>query len=433
MKCLVISASASGAGKTMITLGLLRALKDRGVAVASAKSGPDYIDPQFHRAASGVPCVTLDAWAMSPERLRALAAASPGELLLVEGAMGLFDGASVPETALGRGSTADVATCLGAPVVLVLDVAAQAQSAAAVVQGFAEFSTDLRIAGVILNRVGSPRHADMIRRALQPLGVTVLGAVPRSDGLETPSRHLGLVQADERVDLQEFIERAASLVAGSVDLEAFAAAAANLRTSEAVRRLEPPGQRIAVARDLAFAFCYPHLLDDWRAQGAELTFFSPLEDEGPDADADTVYLPGGYPELHGAELSAAGGFRRAMLKARENGALIYGECGGYMVLGDGLVDADGARHEMLGFLPLETSFAQRRLHLGYRTLTCGDQAPWSGRLAAHEFHYASIVNEGSADRLFEAADSMGETVGAIGLRRERTMGSFAHVIDRAVG
>ncbi len=431
MKSLVVSAPASGAGKTMITLGLLRALRNRGVGIASAKSGPDYIDPQFHRAASGKDCVTLDAWAMSAARLRSLATSSASEVLLIEGAMGLFDGASSPSSAFGAGSTAEVAALLGAPVILVLDVAAQAQSAAAVAKGLAGFDDNVDVAGIVLNRIGSPRHADMVRRAVEAAGLRVLGAVPRSPGLETPSRHLGLVQAGERADLEAFIEQAAELVAEHVDLEGILQVAAELEWNDKAGRLEPPGQRIDVARDLAFAFSYPHLLDDWTAQGADVAFFSPLGDESPRSDADAVYLPGGYPELHGKALSGNSTFRSGMLAAQQRNALIYGECGGYMVLGEGLVDAEGTRHEMLGLLPLETSFQDRKLHLGYRALTCLDGAPWSGCLAAHEFHYASIVREGSADRLFAAADSMDQSVGEIGLRLGRTMGSFAHVIDRA--
>ena len=430
MRSLVVSAPSSGAGKTMITLGMLRALRDRSFSVSSAKSGPDYIDPQFHHAASGTSCVTLDAWAMSPPRILGLAASSGAELLVVEGAMGLFDGAPASAEPFGKGSTANLASILGAAVVLVLDVAAQAQSAAAVVKGLASLDPQVDVAGVILNRVGSPRHGDMIRRAIDTLDVPTLGAVPRTSGLETPSRHLGLVQALERPDLDAFIDRAATLVTDHVDLDRIADLAREMEDHGAGTGLEPPGQRIAVASDQAFAFSYPHLLDNWRAGGAAISFFSPLEDEAPDSEADAIYLPGGYPELHAGQLAGNNRFRSAMLMAHQRDTLIYGECGGYMVLGNGLVDAAGVRHEMLGLLPLETSFAQRKLHLGYRTLTCRDGAPWTGRLTAHEFHYARIVSEGSQDGLFDARDSMDEPVGTLGLRHGRTMGSFAHVIDR---
>ena len=194
--------------------------------------------------------------------------------------------------------------------------------------------------------------------------------------------------------------------------------------------MPPLGQRIAVAKDIAFAFAYPHLLEDWRDDGAEISFFSPLADEGPGKHVDAVFLPGGYPELHAGRLAAAENFRAGMAAAAR-GALIYGECGGYMALGDMLIDAEGDRHRMLGLLPLTTSFAQRKLQLGYRLLTPLGGTPWTGRLSAHEFHYATIVSEGAGDRLFAAADPSGAPLGSVGLRRGNVMGSFAHVIDAA--
>lgn len=428
MKALVISAPHSGAGKTMITLGLARALRDADVDIAAAKSGPDYIDPRFHEAATGTPSVNLDAWAMSPEQIRGLAGSRAAELLLVEGAMGLFDGAPDTGAALGRGSTADVAAILGAPVVMVLDVAAQAQSAAAVLQGFAGFRPDVRIAGAILNRVGSERHVGMIRKATDSIGLPVVGAVPRMPDLSTPSRHLGLVQAGERGDLEQFIDGAAKLIAAHVDLDHLTRLFETVSPGTYTDPLPPLGQRIAIASDVAFAFTYPHMLEGWRSLGAELSFFSPLNDEGPAHDCDAVFLPGGYPELHGGALSEARTFHLEMRGAAERGVLIYGECGGYMTLGKGLVDADGQRHEMLGLLPLETSFADRKLHLGYRRLECLDGAPWTGMLGGHEFHYASTTSEGSAEPLFMASDSTNENSSRIGLRTGRVMGSFAHVI-----
>lgn len=425
---LLIAAPSSGAGKTTLTLALLRALKLSGHAVASAKSGPDYIDPKFHEAASGAPCVNLDAWAMTPGTLHALAAdqARGQDLLVVEGAMGLFDGA-----ANGRGSAADLAATLGLPVVLLVDCARQAQSVAALVHGFRTFRQDVTIAGVLFNRVGSARHEAMLRAALAPLGIEVLGALPRSDALILPERHLGLVQAGEHPDLERFLEEAARLCRSHVDLQRLAELAGGpLAAAQETRDLPAPlAQRIAVARDTAFAFSYPHLLAFWKAQGAELSFFSPLADEPPAPNADAVYLPGGYPELHAGTLADAATFKDGMVAAGRSGKLIYGECGGYMTLGTGLIDADGHRHEMLGLLPLETSFQTRKRHLGYRKLRPLGHAPWSGGLSAHEFHYASIVSEGAAERLFEAEDAEGNRLDDMGLRAGSVMGSYAHVIS----
>jgi len=428
-KGLLIAAPGSGAGKTTVTLSLLRALKRAGHGVVSAKSGPDYIDPKFHEAATGAPCINLDAWAMNPDLLRSLAQVhSAGQdVMIVEGAMGLFDGA-----ANGQGSAADLAAALELPVCLVVDCAKQAQSAAALVHGFSSFRADVRIAGVILNRVGSARHEAMLRRAVAPLGVPVLGALPRSEDLVLPERHLGLVQAFEHPDLQGFLDRSAALCARHIDLSAVLDAAAPLAPAAPSTKpvLPPLGQRMAIARDVAFAFSYPHLLAGWQAAGAELSFFSPLADEAPAQDADAIFLPGGYPELHAGQLAAAGTFKTALRDAHAAGTLIYGECGGYMTLGDGLVDASGTRHDMLGLLPLETSFAQRKRHLGYRVLEPAEGAPFSGRLSAHEFHYASIVQEGDAPRLFTAEDAEHTQLGGMGLRAGNTMGSFAHVISQ---
>lgn len=422
----LVAAPQSGAGKTTVTLALLRALRNAGYKVSSAKSGPDYIDPKFHEAASGRPCINLDAWAMAPETIRSLAAnhSAGNDLLLVEGAMGLFDGA-----ANGTGSAADLAACLALPVVLVVDCAKQAQSVAALVGGFRSFREDVSIDGVILNRVGSARHEAMLRAALLPLGIPVLGALPRMDALTLPERHLGLVQAGEHAGLEAFLCDAADVVARQVDLDELTSLALPVAPGEGPASILPPlGQRIAIARDVAFAFAYPHLLSGWQKAGAELSFFSPLADEAPDPAADAIYLPGGYPELHAGRLAGAGCFKDGVLRAAGQETLIYGECGGYMTLGEGLVDAGGARHAMLGLLPLETSFADRKRHLGYRVLTPLGASPWPNRLMAHEFHYASIVSEGAADRVFAAEDAEGTQRPEMGLKVGAVMGSFAHVI-----
>ncbi|MEQ8402805.1 MAG: cobyrinate a,c-diamide synthase [Roseitalea porphyridii] len=574
----LVAAPHSGSGKTVVTLGLLRALRDAGHAIAPAKAGPDYIDPAFHRAASGETCVNLDPWAMRPALLRALVAGhGAGRLLVTEAMMGLYDGA-----ADGTGSAADLAALLGLPVVFVVDASRMAQSVAALVSGYRDHRADVALAGIILNRVGSARHETMLRDALAPLGVPVLGVVPHDAALSLPSRHLGLVQAGEHEALEAFIAHAGAVMARCCDLPALAALAqhhpdpsrlatlapqdegdvgraskgqpkgsgvaqgkgsgvadiphpevrgqhhpdpsrlatlapqdegdvgraskgqpkgsgvargegdgvadiphpevrgqhhpdpsrlaalapqdegdvgraskdeGNLHLAEShgdtglapqgegyrrdaeeehpVSPIPPLGQRIAVARDIAFAFAYPHLLDGWRAQGAELTFFSPLGDEAPDASADAVFLPGGYPELHAGALAAADGFRAGMVAARDRGAAIYGECGGYMALGEGLVDADGARHAMLGFLPVETSFATRTRHLGYRRLDPLAGAPWPMPLTAHEFHYATVLREGPGDALFAARDARGADLGHYGRRVGTVSGSWCHVIDRA--
>ena len=419
----MVAAPASGSGKTMITLGLLRALKNRGVRVASAKVGPDYIDPQFHQAASGQPCFNLDPWAMSPAMAAGLLGELDADIVIVEGVMGLFDG---PQNA--RGSTADLARDLGLPIILVLDASHQAQSIAALAQGFINYQDGLNFAGIILNCVASDRHADLLGVALAPLNVPILGAVRRDDSLKWPSRHLGLVQALENQQLETFIESVSLAVARETKLDNLLTIGAELRLAGANHFILPPlGQRIAIAHDLAFSFAYPHILGNWQKSGAELSFFSPLNNEAPNPSADAVFLPGGYPELQAGVLAQSHNFIAGL---RNSMALIYGECGGYMVLGDAIIDAEGETHAMAGLLPLTTSFATRKLHLGYRQLTPLG-GPWTKPLRAHEFHYSTIENEGKADRLFSASDATGNRLGEIGLRRGQVMGSYAHVICEA--
>jgi cobyrinic acid a,c-diamide synthase len=431
MKGLIVAAPASGSGKTTVTLGLLRALRDLDVEIAPAKAGPDYIDPAYHAVASGVPCVNLDPWAMRPDLISALASrhTEGGKMLVVEGMMGLFDGAMD-----GRGSAADLATHLSLPVILVLDCARQSHSIAALVCGFRDFRRNVMIAGLILNRVGSARHEAMLRWALEPVGVPVLGSVPRDEKLQLPERHLGLVQAGEHVDLDNFVAHAGAVISERIDLKRIQQIAGRYGSSESmanIARIPPLGQRIAVARDNAFAFSYLHLLDGWRRRGAEISFFSPLADEAPPEDSDAVYLPGGYPELHAGRLAQATNLAAGIRRAVARGALVYGECGGYMVLGESIEDAAGEKHAMLGLLPVETSFAQRRLHLGYRRIEPLAAAPFQTSLTAHEFHYASIVREGDAARLFRVRDALGDDLGEAGLRVGSVCGSYMHVIDLA--
>ncbi len=425
-KGVVIAAPASGAGKTLVTLGLLRAYSKRGIAVSSAKIGPDYIDPRFHEAASGRPCFNLDGWAMRDALVPDLAAetATGSELVIVEGVMGLFDGA-----AGGGGTTADMAMQLDLPVILVVDAQSQGQSVAALVRGFADYQTDCQIAGVILNRVASQTHEDLLRGAIEGIGLPVFGSLRREQGLALPSRHLGLVQASEHATLETFIERAADLSARAVDLDALTSVARPLPASSGGIALPPLGQRIAVAQDRAFGFSYPHLLTGWCKARAEVRSFSPLANEAPDEDADAIYLPGGYPELHADQIAASATFLDGLRNAAERDALIYGECGGFMVLGDYLIDAKGKQHAMAGLLPLGTSFAERGLTLGYRRLEHDGALPWPRKLRGHEFHYSKLHRQGDADPLYETQDSKGQDLGPVGLRRGRVMGSYAHVID----
>jgi cobyrinic acid a,c-diamide synthase len=500
---LVIAAPRSGSGKTLVTLGLIAALRRRGLLVAPAKTGPDYIDRAILARTAGSEAINLDPWAMAPTRLRQLAAghAEGADLLLVEGVMGLFDGA-----ASGTGSTADLAQLLGLPVILVVDADRQSQSIAALVHGFASFRPGLPIAGLILNRCASPRHEAMLRSALAPLGLPIIGALPRDPALTLPERHLGLVLPDEIAAFDAVISTAAATLATHLDLTLLLTLASpeppappslplvgragvgvsdpppppslplvgragvGVREPPASPSLlpvgrvgvgvsEPPpsppllplrekvpegrmrggepqplpplGQHIAIARDDAFAFLYPHWLIGWRQSGASVSFFSPLADEIPHPDADAIFLPGGYPELHAGRLSAQQKFMAAAHTNVEKGLLFYGECGGFMVMGETLTDRDGVTHRMLGLLPLHTRIDRPRRVLGYRQLTHDSRLPWPKSLHGHEFHYSTAAHARSVPALFSATDALGGQLPPMGMALGNVLGSYVHVIDIA--
>ncbi len=456
----IIAAPRSGSGKTAVTLGIARALVNSGYRVAPAKTGPDYIDPAFlSRAAqadageveTGSPfaaatqkstaAINLDPWAMDAATLRARAAqhAERHDILLIEGVMGLFDSAID-----GKGSTADLAATLDLPVILVVDCDRQAQSVAALVHGFASWRNDVTIAGIILNKVASDRHETMLRDALAKTAIPCLGAIPRRADLALPERHLGLVLPGDIEGIEDHLARAGSIMTTHLDFRLLGAIAAPVAPAAQIPSLAPLGQRIAIAHDAAFAFIYPHLLESWHNAGASVNFFSPLANQAPDADADAVFLPGGYPELHGATLANASGFKSGLVSARDRGALIYGECGGYMVLGQTLTDKSGVTYPMAGLLPVSTAIDRPRRVLGYRRLTHASPLPWPEKLCAHEFHYSqqyfpNVEQSGVTERstpyllapLFGAVDALGTALDPMGCVLENVMGSYAHIIEGA--
>jgi cobyrinic acid a,c-diamide synthase len=518
---IIVGAPRSGSGKTSVTIGLLRALKRRGLAVRGAKSGPDYIDPAFHEAATGLPGVNLDSWAMRPALLDGLVAGAVegADIVVIESAMGLFDGIVSSE---GRsGSAADLARRYHLPVLLVLDVSGQSQTAAAVAKGFAVYDPAVRIAGVVLNRVGSERHRKLASEAIEAIGLPVVGCVMRDPSMTLPERHLGLVQASEHADLDDHIERLADAMERSLDvgrimgmagiicdaappsvlsdsgashgsrpsfgppsrgeigpaarLSPITSVAGQARSVEqrispleggskdgrdpwlapqsdrtegglksavsgfvspteaTAIALRPPGLRIALAKDAAFTFLYPHLIAAWRAAGAEIMPFSPLADEPPDETCDMCWLPGGYPELHAGKLASARNFIDGMQRFAAEKP-VHGECGGFMVLGEALVDADGTAHKMLGLLGHSTSFARRKMNLGYRQATLLADCPIGRKgdvVRGHEFHYASLTDPGADAPLAEIADGQGNPLGAFGGRRGLVSGTFFHAIAMA--
>lgn len=430
-RAIIVGAPRSGSGKTSVTIGLLRALARRGLNVRGVKSGPDYIDPGFHAAATGLPGLNLDTWAMSPDLVASLLAeaAAGSDILVIESAMGLFDG--IPSEAGRSGSAAELARRYGIPVLLVLDVSGQSQTAAAVARGFATYDPAVRMAGVVLNRLGSERHRTLSGAAIEAIGLPVLGAVLRDPSLTLPERHLGLVQAHELANSNAHIDRLADVMERSLNIEAILSHASTVEVpSSAVTAIAPPGQRIALASDAAFSFLYPHLAAQWRSAGAELITFSPLADEAPDPTCDVCWLPGGYPELHAGQLAAADTFRRSMIAFAETKP-VHGECGGFMTLGETIEDAAGHTHRMLGLLGHATSFAQRKMNLGYRQATLlenGPLGPAGAVVRGHEFHYARTVQPGNDAPFARIADGQGTDIGLSGGRRGQVTGTFFHAI-----
>jgi len=427
---LMISAPSSGTGKTTVMLGLLRALSEDGLTVQPYKSGPDYIDPAFHRAACGRASFNMDTWAMGPNLLGAVAAQAEGaDICVAEGSMGLYDGVAT-RGQIGFGSSSETAARMGWPVILVVDVSGQAQSAAATALGFKAYMPDLPFAGVILNRVASPRHERLARLGMEKAGLTVLGSLPRRGDLALPERHLGLIQAVEHPDLEEAIKGYANFLRDHIDLGAIRAAATGQPAQAGTFNLpKPPAQRIALAQDAAFSFTYPHLLEGWRTAGAEILPFSPLADEAPDASADLVWLPGGYPELHAGRLASADRFRAGLVKHAQDRP-IHGECGGYMALGAALIDKDGISHQMAGLLGLVTSYEKRKFHLGYRRVELVTGMPGfdaGDKLFGHEFHYSTILEQPDAP-LAKVSDADGNPVPETGSQNGHVTGTFFHLI-----
>lgn len=400
---LVVAGVSSGVGKTTVTLGLLEAFRRRGVTVQAFKVGPDFIDPGFHALITGRPSYTLDSWMCSRETVVATVAAQAvdADLALVEGVMGCFDGA---EGKSEEGSTAEVAKWLGAPVVLVVDARAMARSAGAVVLGFECFDLELRLAGVIFNRVAGSTHyrwlSDSVSGSCRAIP---LGFLPRRDSLALPERHLGLVTAIEQGLPREFLDELAGAIEQSVDLDRLLALAASQIQRSAgagVAMGGPSGRqpvaqvkaRIGVARDRAFQFYYPANFDLLRSAGAELVFWSPLQDAGlPEVDA--LYLGGGYPEVYARELSSNRAVLEAVKEFAGAGRPVYAECGGLMYLAESLEDEAGHAYPMVGLLPASVRMKPKRLTLGYAEVEVTREtplAPAGTTLRGHEFHASQI-------------------------------------------
>jgi cobyrinic acid a,c-diamide synthase len=428
---LVIAGVSSGVGKTTVTLGLLEALRRRGLAVQAFKVGPDFIDPAYHALATGRPSYNLDGWMCGREHVVATVGerAAGADLALVEGVMGCFDGT---DGLSEDGSTAQVAKWLGAPVVLVLDAGALARSAAAVVLGFERFDPDLVVAGVLFNRAGGAVHRQWLAEAVtRACTARPLGALPSDPGVALPERHLGLVTAAEGVYSPEVRHRLAGLIEAHVDLDAFV----GLARSEVARRTpsarsSPVSTTIAVARDPAFQFYYPDNLQALEHAGARLVFWSPMVDQVL-PEANGLYIGGGYPELYGRELAANAPMREAVRAFAHSGRPVYAECGGLMYLAESLTDLDGHLWPMVGVLPVPIVMERSRLVIGYREVTLtatGPLGPAGMRARGHEFHCSRLGDiPASVERLYTVTDGLGGTPRAEGFVIDGTLLSYVHL------
>jgi cobyrinic acid a,c-diamide synthase len=418
---IVVAGTHSGVGKTSMTLGLIAALARRGLTVQPFKVGPDFIDPLHHTKAAGRASRNLDGWMLDPDANRAcFARASSGaDAAVIEGVMGLFDGS---EGGSDRGSTAEMAKLLRLPVVLVIDASAMARSAAALIQGFSSFDPELRIAGVILNNVGGEAHAEIIREAVVA-GPPILGAIPRASDLTVPERHLGLHLPHEAQE--DHAEQLAALVEGHVDLDLLLESArTELPATPPVAAAPESTVRIGIARDEAFCFYYADNLELLEQAGAELVEFSPIRDPLPPG-LGGLYIGGGYPELHAAELAANTAARGAIRQFAAAGGAIYAECGGLIYLGETL-ELDGRIHPLCGVLPFSTTMPAP-LKLSYVEVETASGLFGPSRCArGHVFHHSELTGEPAVDRHHRLRTTHGsQSEEGYGVRN--VLASYAHL------
>ncbi len=425
---MLITAPASGSGKTTVALALIAAARRRGLIVQPFKVGPDFIDPGHHTRLAGRPARTLDGWMLGADACRASmrTAMASADVAIVEGMMGLFDGLSPTDDAA---STAEIAKWLGLPVLLVVDAGAMARSVAAVVRGFCDFDPEVTIAGVVFNRIGGPGHLALLRDALAAAGLPpCLGGLPVDPALALPERHLGLFTAAETTVAFDVLADAAER---HLDVDAILRLAPRPDAHRSTAAQRPRARaRIAVARDEAFSFYYPENLELLAAAGAEIVEFSPLCDARLPSGTCGLYLGGGYPEVHAARLAANLPLLAALRAFAAAGGLVYAECGGLMLLGETLEDAAGRAHAMAGVLPLRTRMLPQRLTLGYRevTIACDFLPPLVAR--GHEFHGSTLDDVSVPASLARAYVVRDPATGACmreGFTSRRTLASYVHL------
>ena len=430
----VIAGVRSGVGKTTIASGVMGALKRRGLRVQPFKAGPDYIDPTYHTIACGVPSRNLDTWLLPHPVAAELfhRAAGAADIAVVEGVMGVFDGHSSLDE---DGSTAELAKLLDAPVILIADAGKVARSVAAEVLGYQQFDPNLRIAGVILNGVGSERHLEFCQPQIEATtGLPVVGWLPRRDDLVQPERHLGLIPTVEGTVMSDWYDALNAQIEQTIDLDAI------VRIAETAGRPSDSGSRvfpdenlraraaIAVAQDRAFSFYYQDSLDLLSAWGAEVVPFSPLDDPELPAGVGGIYLGGGFPELFAEELSGNRSMLDSIRSAIARNVPVYGECGGLMYLGESLSDLDGRQFPMVGAIPVVSSMEGRRLHLGYREVEACAEGPLlhaGQQVRGHEFHWSVLQNPpGEESAAYRVVNQSGRPEG---FRSGSVWASYIHV------
>lgn len=412
----VIAAPTSNAGKTTLTLGLLRVLQNRGLQPQSYKCGPDYIDPKFHQVATQRPGINLDLYFMSPQHLRHTYATyqQSARSTCIEGVMGLFDGARKAE-----GSTAAIAKALQLPVILVVDAKAVAYSVAPLLYGFQHFDPDVHIAGVIFNRVNTASHYQFLTEACQDVGITSLGYLPHLPDCEIPSRHLGL-SIDRMQQYASLIQRVAQQLEKTVDINQLLAITQRpVSLPEPLPTAAPNQLTIGIATDEAFNFTYPQNLHTLQRMGTVIPF-SPLTDPQLPA-ADLLYFPGGYPELHLTDLAANTSMLTSIRQFGESGGAILAECGGLMYLGQQITTQQGDTHLMVGLLPHSTTLQSMQLTLGYRTVSLHGHT-----LKGHEFHYSSLQNHQAMPHLGTVTSARGNTLDTKIYQYKNTLASYIH-------
>lgn len=432
-KALVVGGVRSGCGKTLTTLGIMAACMRRGLRVQAFKAGPDFIDPGRHAEITGRPSHNLDGRMMPHSAVRELFArhAAEADICIIEGVMGLFDGATGNSE---EGSSAEIAKLLGAPVLLVADVASMARSAVAEVQGYTNFDPDLSFAGVVLNKAGSPNHVDLLREAFaaHPMSAPLLGILPRDERMQLPSRHLGLLTAGDHALGGERIEALAEFIEVHLDMDALLADLSGVHLADVPQKhLVTAKARIGVARDEAFCFYYEENLRLLRAAGAEIVPFSPIRDERLPDDLSGLYIGGGYPELHAESLAGNVTMRADILAFSTSGKPVYAECGGFMYLCNALADAEGARHSMVGVFDAAVCMEKRFQALGYREITLQDATPLGEAgsiLRGHEFHYSRLEEpQKDVHVVYEVQTRKGALERPEGFLVRKTLGSYMHV------